>query len=829
LVKAPHGAIPVINRVTHDVEEQNLSQEKQFGFLHNFMGKYLVTWHNHIIYVLDPVTVKVISSCSQLKSILSVDVHKDEIFVVETGRTVIRISPRPEEIIFPVNNSKSIKDPVPGFKSDFRIPDQPFRLIASKIKETSRALPKFNSSSIITTMRNVLEADLNIQDGYIPNVIPLRAPEVPEIFLEPTLPLSPEVEQANSQEIEKFDKITGHSFQEVLLSQFKPEKKRPKKRNEDVMSVSDSISLSSQGSSNSEALMDSPERDRTFIRTPTSSSSSPSVSVGQLDQVQDSGRQEQEISPTELRSKEEMLAKMLKWSELLPSFEKGTSEINTDAQEVEPAPPLIQWIYSSDDDDQTESEPAATAISDVHDQGRQNFDFPTISQNSGHVKSEACSGNFTENKLTNGTVTSTSNRSDSISSAITDGLGESESFASIYDDSSGSHTLSIASSQDFFGPPSGSSNVTITEANSLTNATETGSSGIVEPHSIMASILPVQDMLVSGSPLNDYWVKYQLPSAVTSISSSDKYLFCIDARYSVYYTRLHRAEDQLCWIKADFQAIQLTSSSDGSTIWKIDPTGTLYTLYSLNEELFTENETWETISLKVKYAAIGSEIGFVIKTDNSLHVCRLPDPEASHIPSFEVLQTPTVFSSIHVLDDVVWALGSDGRIFYRSGIGYSPENWHGDSWHELKLNIPPVASISLGPQGTVWIVDIHNQIRFINDFILSRGKYKMWDVSISDDLITSATPFQQPTNSLGQVAQKLKESFRWAPSSLPIGSLPLLSSCHSIVSFTIRGGTSIFVNRTCLSGNESQFEPKSHLILFKLDFLSFVQAISGIR
>lgn len=487
----PHSNVPIINRAPIELQKKNLRLEKQFGVLHNYMGKYLVTWHNNIIYVLDPVNIKVLSVCSQLKSVIAVDVHKDEIFVVETSRNVVRLAPKPEVVLVQHGNSpKAITSSIPSPKPDFKIPDDPLRLLASKIKETSKALPKFNSSALISTMKSVLEADLNIQEG-LPNISPQGTPDLEEFFPEQNQEVSPVLQHANSEEIEKFEKISTDSFQEVLLVQFKPEKKSKRKRNNgDPMS--DTTSLSSQGSSNSEGLGDSPERDRIF---------SPSIPNG-VKQTQNIIKEE--VSPMEVRSKEEMLAKLLNWSELMPSLEDSESKNDRELPgiKISLASPVSEMkikennsVSASECEQYHETEEFLNDI--ANDDNEPSTIVSTFEGNSFGAGKSPQLRNTAEDAMESRSVVNSSNSS-SISITTESGTTDYDNLESISENTSSHHNISLGNATDFFGPPSGSSNVTLTEENASTF--QDGVMSECPQNSLMTSLLPVQDVKVDGTP-----------------------------------------------------------------------------------------------------------------------------------------------------------------------------------------------------------------------------------------------------------------------------------------------------------------------------------------
>ncbi|XP_041985080.1 WD repeat-containing protein CG11141 [Aricia agestis] len=70
--------------------------EEQFTVLHVFREHFLVTASARRLYVLDPRSLTAVAVVTDLRRILSVSVNKDEIFVLEGGRSLVRLAHAPE-------------------------------------------------------------------------------------------------------------------------------------------------------------------------------------------------------------------------------------------------------------------------------------------------------------------------------------------------------------------------------------------------------------------------------------------------------------------------------------------------------------------------------------------------------------------------------------------------------------------------------------------------------------------------------------------------------------------------------------------------------------
>lgn len=77
-------------------KHNHADMEYNLGPLHVFREHYLVAHNEHFLYVLDPDTLRATAVVDDLRRILSVAVNKDEIFVLEGGRSLVRLAHAPE-------------------------------------------------------------------------------------------------------------------------------------------------------------------------------------------------------------------------------------------------------------------------------------------------------------------------------------------------------------------------------------------------------------------------------------------------------------------------------------------------------------------------------------------------------------------------------------------------------------------------------------------------------------------------------------------------------------------------------------------------------------
>lgn len=132
--------------------------EPTFGPLLPFCDDLLVTYSEDVIYVVNPVTIAITSVVSDLRRVIDVACTKDEIFVLEGERNIIRVAYHPE--MFCVE-SEDPRDPLASLAEISKPVTAGILGLTSKLKENSivPAIPfyKINPSNIMQAMGYVLE------------------------------------------------------------------------------------------------------------------------------------------------------------------------------------------------------------------------------------------------------------------------------------------------------------------------------------------------------------------------------------------------------------------------------------------------------------------------------------------------------------------------------------------------------------------------------------------------------------------------------------------------------------------------------------------------
>ncbi|CAG9856156.1 unnamed protein product [Phyllotreta striolata] len=206
--------VPLINPISANLKRIKPQKESAFGILLPFNSHLLVTYSNDVVYILDPKEMSIISKVSHLRGVLHVSTYKDEIFILEEDRSIIRLSYKPEEVVCgntfsTVNN---VFAPLSSFK-DLTV--------------------KLQSSNILPAIPSLLETNHNgDMEVHTDENLIMNAEEAQE---SPT---------RGGQDVQrKFEEIGKKQFEDDIL--YKKSRRRKKRTSPDANAGTESISSAS--------------------------------------------------------------------------------------------------------------------------------------------------------------------------------------------------------------------------------------------------------------------------------------------------------------------------------------------------------------------------------------------------------------------------------------------------------------------------------------------------------------------------------------------------------------------------------------------------------
>ncbi|XP_011690300.1 PREDICTED: WD repeat-containing protein CG11141 [Wasmannia auropunctata] len=241
-VRSGHTEVELLNPAPEGSRKNR--GEPSFGIVLPFCDDLLVTYCDDVVYVVNPNTIAITSIVNDLRRVTDVACTKDEIFVLEGERNILRIAYYPENDIFTEEIRKTM-DPLLSFAEYSKPVANGILELTSKLKESSIVpaipFPKINPTNIIQSVGIVPTVTVGTDDNAITNAEEaVEVPPIVPIDLNTTLITDinkiPEYNDSNrsaedarsNDRREIFQRIGQQEFEDVV---FTPERKQKRSRN----------------------------------------------------------------------------------------------------------------------------------------------------------------------------------------------------------------------------------------------------------------------------------------------------------------------------------------------------------------------------------------------------------------------------------------------------------------------------------------------------------------------------------------------------------------------------------------------------------------------
>ncbi|XP_011155816.1 WD repeat-containing protein CG11141 [Solenopsis invicta] len=252
-VRSGHTEVELLNPAPEGSRKNR--GEPSFGIVLPFCDDLLVTYCDDVVYVVNPNTIAITSIVNDLRRVTDVACTKDEIFILEGERNILRIAYYPENDIFTEETRKTL-DPLLSFAEYSKPVANGILELTSKLKESNIVpaipFPKINPTNIIQSVGIVPTVTIGTDDNAITNAE--EAVEIPPIVpIDLNTPLIADIDKIpeyndsnrirNAEDVksndrrEIFQRIGQQEFEDVV---FTPERKQKKSRNK-IVNGSESV------------------------------------------------------------------------------------------------------------------------------------------------------------------------------------------------------------------------------------------------------------------------------------------------------------------------------------------------------------------------------------------------------------------------------------------------------------------------------------------------------------------------------------------------------------------------------------------------------------
>ncbi|KAM6359390.1 tectonin beta-propeller repeat-containing protein 2 isoform 2-T8 [Alca torda] len=287
----------------------------------------------------------------------------------------------------------------------------------------------------------------------------------------------------------------------------------------------------------------------------------------------------------------------------------------------------------------------------------------------------------------------------------------------------------------------------------------------------VAKISLDETVLLKSDQFAESWMGYSGPGyGILSLVVSEKYIWCLDYRGSLYCSALPSAG--LRWQKFEEGVQQVAVSPSGALLWKIEQKSNK--AFACGKVTIKGKRHWYEALPQAVFVALSDDTAWIIRTNGDLYLQTGLSVDRPCARAVKV-DCPYPLSQVTSRNNVVWALSEQRALLYREGVrSFCPEGeqWKSDIVSEMQA-LEPVC-ITLGDQQTLWALDIHGNLWFRTGIVSKKPQgddNHWWQVSITDYVVfdqcslfqtiiqathTVATAAQAPVE---KVADKLRMAF----------------------------------------------------------------------
>ncbi|NWI82008.1 TCPR2 protein, partial [Dryoscopus gambensis] len=295
--------------------------------------------------------------------------------------------------------------------------------------------------------------------------------------------------------------------------------------------------------------------------------------------------------------------------------------------------------------------------------------------------------------------------------------------------------------------------------------------GAVPDAQDVAKISLDEMVLLKSDQFAESWMGYSGPGyGILSLVVSEKYVWCLDYRGSLYCSALPAAG--LRWQKFEDGVQQVAVSPSGAQLWKIEQKTNK--AFACGKVTIKGKRHWYEALPQAVFVALSDDTAWIIRTNGDLYLQTGLSVDRPCARAVKV-DCPCPLSQVTSRNNVVWALSEQRALLYREGVrSFCPEGeqWKSDIVSEMQA-LEPVC-ITLGDQQTLWALDIHGNLWFRTGIVSKKPQgddNHWWQVSITDYVVfdqcslfqtiiqathTVATAAQAPVE---KVADKLRMAF----------------------------------------------------------------------
>ncbi|XP_071079116.1 tectonin beta-propeller repeat-containing protein 2-like [Haliotis cracherodii] len=260
----------------------------------------------------------------------------------------------------------------------------------------------------------------------------------------------------------------------------------------------------------------------------------------------------------------------------------------------------------------------------------------------------------------------------------------------------------------------------------------------VPPPASAVTSSAADDKVAAGTLLKlaNSWSEIITPTNVYSLCVSETHIWFTDKSENIYYSSLSGVKG-VVWRKASGQAKQISVSSSGSIVWRLQK-NTVYAGTKLSARR-PEGLKWVEAVKDVSYISVDDKCAWYLKTNGDVMVQKGLSAERPCFKSMKV-DGHERLKLIVCRGGVVWGITDNHKVVYRSGVTEACQE--GKEWKKWGAADDILFShVTLGDEGTGWGVDVVGRIWFCCNITMATpcGDGHWWQVPMSEYFVQDAS------------------------------------------------------------------------------------------
>ncbi|XP_071785453.1 tectonin beta-propeller repeat-containing protein 2-like [Asterias amurensis] len=245
------------------------------------------------------------------------------------------------------------------------------------------------------------------------------------------------------------------------------------------------------------------------------------------------------------------------------------------------------------------------------------------------------------------------------------------------------------------------------------------------------------------------WMQCNTPGFIFQLMVSDKHIWCVDNKDRVYHSLVSNVS--LKWNKLKESAMQIATSPSGNIVWRLHRrTNTAFACAPISPQCPIGTK-WYEAARGIIHICLDETMAWLVLNSGAIYVCKGISRDVPYTRPQKAASDAFV-TQIAANRGVVWAIGSNKMVMYRSGITRKrPEGTKWMVFEDLSFKLK-FASIALDSRNVGWGIDDEGLVWFRTGVTPNSPEgddKKWWQVPMGEYLMQDPNALKMLLNMAG--------------------------------------------------------------------------------